>query len=93
MFLKEWIVLAEESRSRENSGRSAKDLTIGEEDLALVPNPIMAHGLTTRNLSIALGEIKRRAVMNALQETGGDKSAASRLLHIGRATLYRRLKE
>ncbi len=29
MFLSEWRVLVEESKSRENSGRSAKDSTIG----------------------------------------------------------------
>src|SRR6266852_9142853 len=33
MFLSEWSVLVEESKSRENSGRSAKDSTIGKPDL------------------------------------------------------------
>ena len=91
MFLSEWGVLVEESKSRENSGRSAKDSTIGEPDLALMPNSVTAHGLTT-NISAALAEMERCAVMTALQETGGDKVAASRLLHMGRTTLYRKLK-
>ena len=49
MFLSEWSVLAEESKSRENSGRSAKDSTIGEPELAPIPNSVTAHSLTATN--------------------------------------------
>src|SRR5260370_26188525 len=76
MFLSEWGVLVDESKSRENSGRSARDSTMGEPDLAQ-----------------PLSETERRPVINALQETGGDKMAASRILRIGRTTLYRKVKE
>jgi DNA-binding NtrC family response regulator len=31
--------------------------------------------------------------MRALQESGGDKLAAARLLRIGKTTLYRKLKQ
>ncbi len=46
MFLSEWGVLVEDSKSRENCGRSAKDST-GEPALALTPNSLMAHLATT----------------------------------------------
>jgi len=39
MFLSEWSVVVEESKSRENS-RSAKDSTIEEHDLALPSNAL-----------------------------------------------------
>ena len=55
MFLSEWSVLVEDSKSRENSGRCAKDSIIGEPDLALIPNSVTAHGLPT-NLSTALAK-------------------------------------
>ncbi|MDQ6786855.1 MAG: hypothetical protein M3033_08615 [Acidobacteriota bacterium] len=37
-------------------------------------------------------EIERRAIELALDYTSGDKSRASRLLNIGRKTLYRKLE-
>ncbi len=93
MFLSEWRVLVEESKSRENSGRSARDSTMGEPDLALILNSMMALGLITKNEPQPLAEMERRAVIRALQETGGDRVAASRILGIGRTTLYRKVKE
>jgi DNA-binding NtrC family response regulator len=38
-------------------------------------------------------EIERLAILQTLKKTGGDKELAARLLGIGLATLYRRLKE
>ena len=38
-------------------------------------------------------EIERRAIELALEYTNGDKSRASRLLNIGRKTLYRKLEQ
>jgi len=93
MFLSEWRVLVEESKSRRNSGRSARDSTMGEPDLALILNSMMALGLITKNEPQPLAEMERRAVIRALQETGGDRVAASRILGIGRTTLYRKVKE
>jgi DNA-binding NtrC family response regulator len=40
-----------------------------------------------------LDELERRAILRALQEAGGDKLAAARLLGIGKTTLYRKLKQ
>jgi len=40
-----------------------------------------------------LAETEKRAVLAALQHTGGDKLKAARLLGIGRATLYRKLAQ
>jgi len=41
----------------------------------------------------SMEEIERLAVLHTLKKTGGDKELAARLLGIGLATLYRRLKE
>ncbi len=38
-------------------------------------------------------EIERLAILQTLKKTQGDKELAARLLGIGLATLYRRLKE
>jgi len=42
---------------------------------------------------LPLEELERRAILRALQESGGDKLAAARLLGIGKTTLYRKLKQ
>jgi DNA-binding NtrC family response regulator len=42
---------------------------------------------------IPLMELERRAIMNALEYTKGDRAVAAHLLGIGRTTLYRKLKE
>ena len=42
---------------------------------------------------IPLVELERRAIMNALEYTRGDRAVAAHLLGIGRTTLYRKLKE
>jgi DNA-binding NtrC family response regulator len=41
---------------------------------------------------ISLETFERQALLRALDETGGDKLAAARLLKIGKSTLYRKLK-
>ena len=35
---------------------------------------------------------EKKALLRALEETGGDKLAAARLLGVGKSTLYRKLK-
>ena len=40
-----------------------------------------------------MGEIERLAILQTLKRTEGDKELAARLLGIGLATIYRRLKE
>ena len=42
---------------------------------------------------VPLAELERRAIVDALQYTRGDRNAAAVLLGIGRTTLYRKLKE
>ncbi len=42
---------------------------------------------------IPLSELERRAIINALEYTRGDRAIAAHLLGIGRTTLYRKLKE
>jgi two-component system response regulator HydG len=41
----------------------------------------------------SLYEIERRAIFRALTKTHGDRLAAAQILHIGKTTLYRKLKE
>jgi DNA-binding NtrC family response regulator len=52
--------------------------------------PIVGGGLP---VVIPLLELERRAIMNALEYTKGDRAVAAHLLGIGRTTLYRKLKE
>jgi DNA-binding NtrC family response regulator len=42
---------------------------------------------------VPLPEMERREILRAIQFTRGDRTAAAALLHIGRTTLYRKLKE
>jgi DNA-binding NtrC family response regulator len=42
---------------------------------------------------LPLPELERREILRAIQYTHGDRTAAAALLHIGRTTLYRKLKE
>ena len=42
---------------------------------------------------VPLELVEKRMIFRALQETGGDKLAAARILGIGKTTLYRKLKE
>jgi DNA-binding NtrC family response regulator len=47
----------------------------------------------TSNEIVPLPELERRAILDALRYTKGDRSTAAALLGIGRTTLYRKLKE
>jgi transcriptional regulator of acetoin/glycerol metabolism len=42
---------------------------------------------------VPLIELERRAIVNALEYTRGDRAIAAHLLGIGRTTLYRKIKE
>jgi DNA-binding NtrC family response regulator len=55
-----------------------------------VVTPAAAYGVTG---VVPLSELERRAIMNALEYTKGDRAVAAHLLGIGRTTLYRKLKE
>ncbi|MHB8067818.1 MAG: sigma-54-dependent transcriptional regulator [Desulfobaccales bacterium] len=65
--------------------------------LADLPDEIRRHSPADDQISIPVGssmeEIERLAILQTLKKTGGDKELAARLLGIGLATLYRRLKE
>jgi DNA-binding NtrC family response regulator len=69
---------------------------------AAAPQPsISQSAIPTLSPAVALGvagvipltELERRAIMNALEYTKGDRAVAAHLLGIGRTTLYRKLKE
>ena len=67
---------------------------VGLEDL---PDEIRRHSPEDDKIVLPVGasmeEIERLAILQTLKKTGGDKELAARLLGIGLATLYRRLKE
>lgn len=42
---------------------------------------------------VSLRELERRAILQALEVTGGDRLRAAKLLGIGKTTIYRKLKE
>ncbi len=42
---------------------------------------------------VPLADVERRAILNALEYTRGDRGLAAHMLGIGRSTLYRKLKE
>ena len=64
------------------------------EDL---PDEIRRHSPEDDKIVLPVGssmeEIERQAIHQTLKKTGGDKELTARLLGIGLATLYRRLKE
>jgi DNA-binding NtrC family response regulator len=77
-----------------------------EHAIALRSGSILRTGDLPSNLHHASGEklpqndevlplekLERRAILRVLQEAGGDKLAAARLLGIGKTTLYRKLKQ
>ncbi len=65
--------------------------------LSDLPDEIRRHSPADDQIAIPVGssmeEIERLAIVQTLKKTGGDKELAARLLGIGLATLYRRLKE
>jgi DNA-binding NtrC family response regulator len=67
---------------------AAADPSNAESDAPSAPSSF--GGLPT---VIPLMELERRAIMNALDYTKGDRAVAAHLLGIGRTTLYRKLKE
>jgi DNA-binding NtrC family response regulator len=71
-----------------------QESTVELEDL---PDEIKRHSPADDIITIPVGasmeEIERLAITQTLRKTGGDKELTARLLGIGLATLYRRLKE
>ncbi len=58
-----------------------------------VPRPAPDFQAQSHPQVIPLSELERRAIVNALDYTKGDRAVAAHLLGIGRTTLYRKLKE
>jgi transcriptional regulator with PAS, ATPase and Fis domain len=69
------------------------DSVLTEVDLASVPGGGSSECLPDCNELVPLEELERRAILHALQETGGDRIAAAHQLGIGKTKLYRKLKE
>jgi DNA-binding NtrC family response regulator len=72
---------------------SARPVTVGaeqDESARALSDP---DGPQPFPMVVPLGELERRAIMNALEYTKGDRAVAAHLLGIGRTTLYRKLKE
>ncbi len=64
----------------------------GDMSIAASPAILMLGGADLPGV-IPLPELERRAIVNALEYTKGDRAIAAHLLGIGRTTLYRKLKE
>jgi DNA-binding NtrC family response regulator len=66
-------------------------------ELEDLPDEVRRHSPANDKIVLPVGasmeEIERAAILQTLKKTGGDKELAARLLGIGLATLYRRLKE
>jgi two-component system NtrC family response regulator/two-component system response regulator HydG len=62
-----------------------------------LPDEVRRHSPADDKIVLPVGasmeEIERLAILQTLKKTGGDKELTARLLGIGLATLYRRLKE
>ena len=64
----------------------AEDLSSTNQVGAAAPREMASH---VRSLEI----LEKNAILTVVQETQGDKTAAARVLGIGKTTLYRRLKD
>jgi transcriptional regulator of acetoin/glycerol metabolism len=66
-------------------------------ELPDLPDEIRQHSPGDDKIVLPVGasmeEIERLAILQTLKKTNGDKELAARLLGIGLATLYRRLKD
>jgi DNA-binding NtrC family response regulator len=58
----------------------------------VVPTPAPEYHFSGEHI-IPLPEVERRAILEALRYTKGDRATAAMMLGIGRTTLYRKLKE
>jgi two-component system response regulator HydG len=70
----------------------SSDSVLNADDLPSVPYRASTLNAPDSNELVPLEELERRAIMNALRETGGNKLATARLLGIGKTTLHRKLR-
>ncbi|MGH7163095.1 MAG: sigma-54-dependent transcriptional regulator [Planctomycetota bacterium] len=67
---------------------------IGEGDIADINQPRAPQPVSIPfRVGQSLADLEREAILRTLKAAGGDKDTAARILGIGVATLYRRLKE
>ena len=65
----------------------------GAPQIPAIASPATPEAIPGPGGVIPLSELERRAILNALEYTKGDRAIAAHLLGIGRTTLYRKLKE
>ena len=63
-----------------------------ERDQIVCESPSIFQAPATTDAIVPLDEIEKRAILQAIEVTKGDRSLAADLLGIGRTTLYRKLK-
>ena len=68
-------------------------LAVGAGAGRATSSPGPANSIPGPSPIVPLAEMERRAIIEALQYTKGDRLAAAQMLGIGRTTLYRKLKE
>jgi len=82
-------------RELENAIESAiaicSGTTLQVDDLPRAVHDVSAKPFSAGDGFAPLEDIEKRAIFQALRETDGDKSAAARLLGVGKTTLYRKL--
>jgi DNA-binding NtrC family response regulator len=76
---------------------AAAAVGLSSEPLFVERRPVTSAGMggtfSMQHPIMPLMEMERRAIMQALEYTQGDRAIAANLLGIGRTTLYRKLKE
>ncbi|MEQ1886263.1 MAG: sigma-54 dependent transcriptional regulator [Bryobacteraceae bacterium] len=75
------------------AGAGAPRMVSVDYSSAGVDAPLAEPALQPVPAIVPLAELERRAILNALEYTRGDRAVAAHLLGIGRTTLYRKLKE
>ncbi|MGA3212736.1 MAG: sigma-54 dependent transcriptional regulator [Terriglobales bacterium] len=93
----DWLDLALEVRANfdpqaARSDRAGNEQREAEGCLAIADAPGRLQPPTTARWGVRLEDAERATIELAIQQSGGDKKAASELLGISRKTLYRKLK-
>ena len=91
MPAKQPLLLVGLERHREFGGDLGGDLVLDGEHVRGFPSTALPASGGEENLTME--EIERRAILGALEKTGGNRTRAAGLLGIGLRTLQRKLKE
>lgn len=87
-----WISAADLPSTLVN--RSLQEHTSGQQAPSGQPSPTSPPGMHPAYSGIVpLAEVEKRAILQAIECTKGDRTLAAAMLGIGRTTLYRKLKE